>query len=81
MEPKKSKMLTSEQVFLAVEVGKLSEENQRIYFKMLGDVLSEDEIKSFQIVVAYFRMKSNPYREKAIKTALAEQLYAEFNRR
>lgn len=72
-------MITSEQVQLALNVGQLSAEDQRIYFKMLGDVLTEEEIKAFQIVVAFFRLKNNPYRENAMKASLAEQLYCEFN--
>ena len=73
-------MITSEQVNLALTVGEMSTENQNLYFQMLKDTLSDEEIKAFQIVVAYFRMKNNPYREKAIKNALAEQLYEEFNK-
>ena len=73
-------MLTSEQVNLALNVGEMSAENQRQYFEMLKEVLTEEEIKAFQIVVAYFRMKNNPDREKAMKNALAIQLYEEFNR-
>lgn len=73
-------MITSEQVQLALNVGQLSGADQRIYFKMLEGILTEEEIKAFQVVVAYFRLKNNPYREKAMKQALAEELYYEFNK-
>jgi hypothetical protein len=73
-------MITNDQVQLALNVGQLGCEDQRIYFKMLEGVLTEEEIKAFQIVVAYFRLKSNPYRDEAMKQALADQLYHEFNK-
>lgn len=73
-------MITAEQVNVALEVGKLSAENQEVYFKMLSGVLTDEEIKAFQIVVAYFRLKNNPYRDRAMKAALAEKLYYEFNK-
>ena len=72
-------MITSEQVNIALNVGQLSAENQRIYFKMLEGGLTKKEIECFQIVVAYFRLKNNPHREKALKLSMSEQLYEKFN--
>ena len=71
-------MITSEQVSFALSVGSLSADNQRIFFRMLEGVLTDAEIRDLQIVVAYFRLKNNPYRENAMKSAMASELYEYF---
>lgn len=74
-------MITHEQVTFALNIGGLNAEEQRAFFKTLESALTPEEIKALKIVVAYFRMKNNPYRENALKKAMARQLYEEFNRK
>lgn len=73
-------MLTGEQVQFALNVAEMSAKNQWLYFKTLESVLTGEEIKSFQIVVSYLGMINNPEKMQAMKTAMAEKLYKEFNK-
>ena len=75
--------ITREAVEAAVNVANMSAENEDLFFNRLREteIFTDDEIKSFQIVVAYFKTQMFPERTERIKEAMAEQFYAEFNRK
>lgn len=72
--------MTKTQFELAQQIGTLNAEQEREFIKNLEEVLTAEEIEALQVVVAYIKMMSDPRREQAMKTALAEELYNEFNK-
>lgn len=72
--------MTRTQFELAQQIGTLNAEQEREFIKNLEGVLTAEEIEALQVVVAYIKMMSDPRREQAMKTALAEELYNEFNK-
>ena len=58
----------------------LSADDQNALFKSLEKDLSPDEIRALKIGVAYYRQLLDNELNAAIKSALAEHLYNEFNK-
>ena len=72
--------MTRTQFELAQQIGTLNAEQEREFIKNLEGVLTAEEIEALQVVVAYIKMMSDPKREAAMKTALAQELYNEFTK-
>lgn len=74
--------LTKESADMAMAVANLNVEQENAFFQKLNEtgLFTNEEIKSFQIVIAYFKMQMYPARTEQIKEAMAEEMYAEFNR-
>lgn len=68
------------QMEMAQAISNLTAEQQKEFFNELSGKLTEKEIEAIQIVSAYIGWLSDPRKEKAIKTAMAQELYNEFNK-
>lgn len=64
---------------LVNEVHKLGERQQEEFFEALKTMASGEEIKALRVMVAYFKLMSNAEYRAAMKTAMAQQMYKEFN--
>ena len=60
-------------------VSSLSEEELEEFFKVAEEFCTGEELKALKIGVSYFRLLRFPKLGKAIKEAIAETLYKEFN--
>ncbi|WP_458397848.1 hypothetical protein [Anaerotignum sp.] len=74
--------LTKESADMAMMVANMNVEQENAFFQQLDEtgLFTKEEIKSFQIVVAYFKMQMFPERTRRIKEAMAEEMYAELNK-
>lgn len=74
--------MTRENAEMVMAIANMSAEEENEFFRRLSGtgLFTEGEIKSFQIVVAYFKMQMHPERTDKIKEAMAKELYAEFNK-
>lgn len=66
------------EVFL-YEVAKLSPSAQEALVGLLEGTLSPDEIRALKVGIAYIRLLVDDQLRNAMKSAMAEQLYNEFN--
>ena len=62
------------------EVNSFPADAQNRFFQSLKGKISDEEIKSLQIGVSVWGMMENPEKMAAIKKAVGEKLYEEFNR-
>lgn len=67
---------------VAMMVAEMDSKTQNEFFERLvatGE-LTDEEIKSMKIAVAYIKMYTNPDLLKALKEEMGKKLYEEFNR-
>ena len=62
------------------EVVKAEKEQEFINLLKNSSVFTSEEIKAVETMIAYFRMLYYPKLKQAMKTALSETLYKEFNK-
>lgn len=60
-------------------MAQLSAENQNLFFERIKGIVTEEERAALQIAVSYFVMLLDPEKGAAMKKAMAEQIYKEFN--
>lgn len=63
------------------EVVKAEKEKEFIESLKNSNAFTEEEIKAFKIMLSYFRILYYPKLKQAMKTALSEELYREFNKK
>lgn len=68
--------MTIEQI--CFEIAKLDGKRQAQFIDSLKGKLSENEIHSLQIGIAYYRMLIDSKLQAAMKTTIANELYKEF---
>lgn len=67
---------------VAMMVAEMDSKTQNEFFERLAATgeLTDEEIKSMKIAVAYIKMYTNPDLLKALKEEMGKRLYEEFNR-
>lgn len=72
-------MPTKEESKLFMELAKLDNEKQALFFESLQWIITENEKQALQVGIAYFRLLMFPELHNAMKTAIAQELYTNFN--